>query len=109
MNTDDLSEIERRPHQVSAEADAMILDGLAQITFKQQRQIHALKIDLLFHQGLITALAEGSQARVEGKPIEANPYVPDEPDGKWPFWRQGWNSANPLLHDSPLKFLDPTP
>ncbi len=32
-------------------------------------------------------------AAADGKPIEANPYVPDEPDGKWPFWNQGWRSA----------------
>ena len=89
----DTADIENRPHQVVAEADSRINTFLSQALFVLMRQNEALKIDLAFHQGLIEALAEGAAARVDGKPIESNPYVPDEPDGKWPFWNQGWNSA----------------
>lgn len=53
------------------------------------------KVKILVHerdlrQGMLDALAEGDLAQARGEPLEHNPYVPDEDDCKWIYWRTGW-------------------
>ena len=108
--TDDISEIETRPHVFIDDCDHSILELLTamaenakalrpidQLAFAavsyMGQQVHVLKGELKRHQNMIQALSDGSQARSLGKPITACPYVPDEPDCLWMFWRQGWESG----------------
>lgn len=84
-----MQEVERRPHQALAEQDATINDLLTKVIAYQQQQNRTLRDQNQRLAGLVEALAEGSRARADGKPLEACPYCPDE-DERWIFWRQGW-------------------
>ena len=105
--TDDYTEVETRPHVFIDDCDREIVDLLIQMrsaltlgnTTDQMafaavgymaQQVRVLKGELKRHQGMLDAVAEGQNARSDGKPITANPYVPDEPDFKWTYWQTGW-------------------
>lgn len=109
MINDDFTEIETRPHVFIEDSDQEIIALLGEIraqlhkgkTIDQMafaacsymaQQVRVLKGELKRHMGMLEALAEGGQAKAAGLPLEACPYVPDEPDGKWMYWRQGWQS-----------------
>jgi hypothetical protein len=105
--TESWSEIETRPHVAVADCDHEIVRLLKEIrqaltagrTTDQlafaacgfmYQQVRVLKGEIKRHLGMLEAVAEGQNARAAGKRLADNPYVPDEPDGKWTYWNTGW-------------------